>query len=158
MYTIIKKKHQCTALIERGKNPIKHDYLRVLQKNKSVGYILGRIYKTWFTWFWRLKSLMTCYLKGGKPGKVKIQQSECEDLRTGEWGRTNNVSPSLSSNDQKSGKALSECRRNWISQLKQNVNSSFLLLFVIFRTSTDWIVLSHLDEGIISSLVHWFKC
>lgn len=83
-----------------------------------------------------LKSLLTCYPKGGKPGKVKIQQSECEDL-TGERGGINNVSPSLSSNDQKSGGPLPECRRSWISQLKQNVNSSFLLLFVLFRISTD---------------------
>ena len=105
-------------------------------EKQSVGYILWRICKNWFSWFWRLKSLMTCYPNSGKPGKVKIQQSECEDLRTGERGGINNVSPSLSSNDQKSGRPLSECRRSWISQLKQNVNSSFLHLFVLFRTST----------------------
>lgn len=157
MYTIIKKKHQYTALIERGKKPIKHDYLRVLQKNKSVGYILWRIYKTWFTWFWRLKS-HDLLSQGWKTRKGK--DTTVWVWRPENWGmrRTNNVSPSLSANDQKSGESLSECRRSWISQLKQNVNSSFLLLFVLFRTSTDWIMLSHLDEGIISSLVHWFKC
>lgn len=66
------KKETSIHCINREKKNNKTWLSQSSPEKQSVGYILWRIYKNWFTWFWRLKSLMICYPKGGKPGKVKI--------------------------------------------------------------------------------------
>lgn len=37
-------------------------------------------------------------------------------------------------------------------------NSSFLCLFILFRSSTDWMITTHTDESNFLDFVYWSKC